>query len=89
MATVIANTSFAYAGRVYTRGARYDTADSAVNAANTAVPHLFTAAAGTKTAQDTFVMRDTRAGGIERFVYKGDLLPSNDVAVTAAPNKFS
>ena len=83
MATIIANTSFSYAGTVYTRGATYDTADAKVNAANTAVGHLFYATGGTKVAQDTFVYRDTRAGGRDRFVYKGEVLPSNDNAVSA------
>jgi hypothetical protein len=85
MATIIANTSFSYKGDVFTRGATYDTANANVNAANTAVGHLFYATGGTKTAQDTFVYRDTRAGGIERFVYKGEVLPSGDNAVTADP----
>lgn len=86
MATLIANTTFAYKGNVYTHGATYDTADANVNAANTAVPHLFYATGGTKTAKDTFVFKDTRAGGIERFVYIGEVLPSGDVAVTADGN---
>ena len=88
MATIIANNTFSYAGRVYTHGVTYDTSDAAVNAANTAVPHLFYATGGTKIAQDTFVMRDTRAGGIERFVYAGEALPSGDVAPTNCGNKF-
>ncbi len=86
MSTIVANATFSYKGDVYTHGATYDTANANVNAANTAVGHLFYATAGTKTAQDTFVFKDTRAGGIERFVYKGELLPSGDAAVTAAGN---
>ena len=86
MATIIANTSFSYGGAVYTRGATYDTADAKVNAANTAVPHLFYATGGTKIAQTTFVYKDTRAGGIERFVYKGETLPSGDNACTVVTN---
>jgi hypothetical protein len=82
MATIIANASFSYKGDVYQHGATYDTAVATVNAANTAVPHLFYASGGTKTATDTFVYKDTRAGGIERIVYIGELLPSNDNAVT-------
>jgi len=88
MATIVANTSFAYGTRVYTRGVTYDTADAAVNAANTAVPHLFYATGGTKTATDTFVMRDSRAGGITRFVYVGEVIPGTDVSVTTCGNKF-
>lgn len=86
MATIIANDTFTYAGNVYTHGVTYDTANAAVNAANTAVPHKFYATGGTKTAQDTFVFRDTRAGGVERFVYKGEVLPSGDQACTADTN---
>lgn len=88
MATIVANATFAYSGRVYTHGVTYDTSDAAVSAANTAVPHLFYATGGTKTAQDTFVMKDTRAGGIERIVYAGELLPSGDVSVSSCGNKF-
>ena len=83
MATIIANATFSYKGDVYTHGATYDTAVATVAAANTAVPHLFYASGGTKTANDTFVYRDTRAGGIDRVVYKGEVLPSGDNAVTA------
>jgi hypothetical protein len=86
MATIIANASFSYKGDVYQHGATYDTAVATVNAANTAVPHLFYATGGTKTALDTFVYKDTRAGGIERFVYIGEVLPSNDNAVTTVTN---
>lgn len=82
MATIIANTSFSYAGDVYQHGGSYDTANAKVNAANTAVPHLFYASGGTKTAQTSFVYRDTRAGGIDRVVHVGEVLPSNDNAVT-------
>lgn len=89
MATIVANTTFAHGGRVYTKGVTYDTADVAVNTANTAVPHLFYATGGTKTANTSFVMRDTRAGGIERFVGRGEVLPSGDPAVTAAPLAFT
>lgn len=85
MAKIIANSTFAYKGDVYTHGVSYDTANANVNAANIAVPHLFYAAGGTKTAQDTFVFKDTRAGGIERFVYKGETLPSTDAACTTDP----
>ncbi len=83
MATIIANTSFAYKADVFTRGATYDTANANVNAANVAVPHLFYATAGTKVVQSAFAFRDTRAGGIDRIVGNGELLPTGDVAVTA------
>jgi hypothetical protein len=86
MALIVANNTFSYKGDVFTHGVTYDTANANVNAANTAVPHLFYASGGTKVAQDTFVFKDTRAGGIERFVYKGENIPSGDVAVTADPN---
>ena len=89
MATLIANTSFSYKGTSFTRGGTYDTADPRTNETNAAVPHLFYATAGTKTAKDTFVYRDTRAGGLERFVYKGELIPSNDNAVTQEPGLFT
>jgi len=82
MSLIVANASFSYKGDVYQHGATYDTANANVNAANTAVPHLFYASGGTKTAQDTFVYRDTRAGGIDRVVHVGEVLPSNDNAVT-------
>lgn len=88
MATLIANTSFSYKNTSFIRGATYDTADPRTNEANNSVPHLFYATGGTKTAQDTFVFKDPRAGGIDRFVYKGELIPSNDAAVTAAPGDF-
>jgi len=86
MSLIVANDTFSYKGDVFTHGVTYDTANANVAAANTAVPHKFYASAGTKTANDTFVYRDTRAGGIERFVYKGEVLPSNDNAVTADGN---
>lgn len=82
MATIIANTSFAYKGDVFTRGATYDTANANVNAANTAVPQLFYATAGTKVSQTAFVFRDTRGGGFDRVVGRGETLPSGDTAVT-------
>ncbi len=84
MATIIANTSFAYKGDVFTRGATYDTANANVNAANVAVAHLFYATGGTKSVQSSFAFKDTRAGGIDRVVGAGEMLPSGDVAVTAA-----
>ncbi len=83
MATIIAHTSFAYKGDVFTRGATYDTANANVNAANVAVPHMFYATGGTKTAAGTFLFRDTRAGGFDRFVSIGEVLPSADPACTA------
>jgi len=86
MSTIIANQSFAYKGDVYQHGGTYDTAVATVNAANTAVPHLFYASGGTKIAQDTFVYKDTRAGGIERVVYIGETLPNNDNACTTVTN---
>lgn len=82
MSLIVANASFSYKGDVYQHGATYDTAVATVNAANVAVPHLFYASGGTKTAQDSFVYRDTRAGGIDRVVHIGEALPSNDNAVT-------
>ncbi len=84
MALIVANATFGYKASVFTHGVTYDTADTLVNAANTAVPHLFYAAAGTKTVLSSFVFRDTRAGGIDRVVHAGEVLPSGDVAVTAA-----
>ncbi len=84
MSTIIANTSFAYKNDVYQKGGTYDTAVATVNAANTAVPHLFYATGGTKVVQGSFAFRDTRAGGIDRVVGSGETLPSGDVAVTAA-----
>jgi nucleoid-associated protein YgaU len=83
MATIVANTSFAYKTDVFTRGRVYDTANANVNAANVAVPHLFYATGGTKVAQTSYVFKDSRAGGIERFVGVGEVLPAADVAVTA------
>lgn len=88
MATIIANSSFAYGPHVYQRGNSYDTAVAAVAAANTAVPHLFYTGAGTKTANTSFVYHDTRAGGFDRLVGRGELLPSNDQAVTSCPRFF-
>jgi hypothetical protein len=35
------------------------------------------------------VFRDSRAGGFERFIGIGDVLPSGDPAVTAAPANFT
>ncbi len=84
MSTIIANTSFAYKNDIFTRGVTYDTANANVNAANTAVPHLFYATGGTKVVQASFAFRDTRAGGIDRVVGNGETLPSGDAAVTAA-----
>lgn len=89
MATVIANTSFSHGGRVYTQGVTYDTADAAVNLANTAVPHYFAATGGTKTCQTTFFFRDSRGGGVDRVVWKGTVLSSADAAVTQAPGLFT
>ena len=86
MALVVANDTFSYGGNVYTHGVTYDTAVAAVSAANTAVPHKFYASGGTKTANDTFVYKDSRAGGIDRVVYKGEVLPSGDDACTKDPN---
>ena len=86
MALIVANDTFSYGGDVYTHGATYDTANAKVNAANTAVPHKFYATGGTKTANDTFVYRDSRAGGIDRVVYKGEVLPSGDDACTKDTN---
>jgi hypothetical protein len=82
MSLIVANTSFAYKTDVFTRGRTYDTANANVNAANVAVPHLFYAAGGTKTAMTSYVFMDTRAGGIERVVGVGETLPSADLAVT-------
>jgi len=82
MSTIVANTTFAYKGTVFTQGVTYDTAVTAVNLANTDVPHLFYATGGTKTAQTSFVFRDTRAGGIDRIVHRGDVMPSNDPGAT-------
>jgi hypothetical protein len=86
---IIANATFSYAGKVYTHGVTYDTADAAVSAANTAVSHLFAASGGTKTAQTTFFMRDSRGGGLDRVVWKGEVLSSSDAAVTQAPGLFT
>lgn len=86
MALIVANDTFAYGGKVYTHGVSYDTSDTNVNAANTAVPHKFYATGGTKTANDTFAYRDSRAGGIDRIVYKGEVLPSGDDACTHDAN---
>ncbi len=90
MATIIANTSFAYGRTVFTRGQTYDTtnANTDINAANTAVPHLFYATGGTKTSAGTFVYRDTRAGGIDRVVTAGEVLPSGDNAVSRTGSRF-
>jgi hypothetical protein len=82
MSLIVANTSFAYKTDVFTRGGVYDTSNANVNAANVAVPHLFYATGGTKIAQTSFVFRDTRAGGMDRFVGVGEVLPSADLAVT-------
>lgn len=86
MAQIVANATFAYKADVYTKGVTYDTANANVNTANTAVPHLFYATGGTKTAKDSFVFKDPRAGGIERFVHIGEVLPSGDNACTADGN---
>ena len=86
MSLIVANDTFSYAGNVYTHGVTYDTAVAAVAAANTAVPHKFYASGGTKTANDTFVYRDSRAGGIDRVVYKGEVLPSGDDACSKDAN---
>lgn len=86
MSLVIANATFSYKKRTFTHGAVYDTADPDVSDANTTVPHLFYASGGTKTAKDTFVFKDPRAGGVERIVYIGEVLPSGDAAVTADGN---
>ncbi len=87
MATIVANATFAYKADVFTQGVTYDTANANVSAANTAVPHLFYASAGTKVAQTAFVFRDTRVfGGLDRVVHRGDTLPSGDAAVTSGGN---
>jgi hypothetical protein len=89
MATIIANTSFAYANSSFQHMKPYDTTIDWVAAANTAHPERFFASGGTKTATDAFVMLDARAGGFERIVHVGDVLPSGDPAVTAAPKCFA
>lgn len=86
MALIVANDSFHYGSMSFTHGVTYDTAVAAVNAANVAVPHKFYASGGTKTANDTFVYKDSRAGGIDRVVWKGEVLPSGDDAATKDPN---
>ncbi len=90
MSIIVANASFSYRGTSFTHGVSYDTASANgdINLANTNVPHMFYATAGTKTCTNTFLMRDTRAGGLDRYVHVGELLPSNDAAVTAAPGNF-
>lgn len=80
MSLIVANDTFHYGSTLFTHGVTYDTAVAAVAAANTAVPHKFYATGGTKTANDTFVYRDSRAGGLDRVVYKGEVLPSGDDA---------
>lgn len=90
MTTIIANTSFAYGKTVFVRGQTYDTANANndINAANTAVPHLFYATGGTKTAMGTFLYRSTMAGGIDRIVGNGEVLPSGDNAVSQKGSCF-
>ncbi len=84
MALIVANAAFSYRGTSFQHGLTYDTtnANTDINAANVAVPHLFYAAGGTKICTDSFVFRDTRAGGIDRVVHQGEVLPSGDIAVT-------
>src|SRR5262249_34905676 len=48
------------------------------------VAHLFYAAAETKTCTSRFLFKESRAGSIDRVVWKLDVRPSDDAAVTAA-----
>jgi hypothetical protein len=89
MSLIVANVSFAYADHSYQHSKTYDTAIGYVAAANAALPEHFYAAGGTKTCNNAFAFRDSRAGGFERIVHVGDVLPSGDPAVTAAPANFS
>lgn len=91
MTLIVANSDFAYGTGSFQHGKTYDTAggDPNVAAANTAHPERFYASGGGKTANTSFVMQDTRAGGFERVIHVGDVLPSGDPAVTAAPSFFS
>ena len=59
-----------------------------VAAAFAAVPQLFCASGGTKTAITAGVFRDSRAGGFDRIFRVGEVYPSNDPAVTACPTAF-
>jgi hypothetical protein len=88
---IVATTSFHYKSTGFIRGATYDTtaANGDISAANTAVPHLFCAAGGTKTANTSFVYHDTRAGGFDRIIGRGMVMPSGDQAVTTAPLAFN
>jgi hypothetical protein len=89
MALIVANTDFCSADGSFQHAQTYDTALPWVAAANTAHPEHFYASGGTKTANTAFVMTDSRAGGFERIIHVGDVLPSGDPAVTAAPSNFS
>lgn len=89
MAIVIANTSFACSAGSFQERFSYDTSTPYVASATALYPERFYANNGTKTAKDSFVFKDSRAGGFERYVKVGDVLPSGDAAVTAAPNEFS
>jgi hypothetical protein len=87
--TVIANTSFAFESYSWQQGHSYDETVLPTSTAYQTVPQLFYAANGTKTAQTSFAMQDTRNGGFARIVHKGDVLPSADPAVTGSPVWFT
>ncbi len=87
--TVIANSSFACAAGSFQERFSYDTSVPYVASATATYPERFYASGGTKTANTAFCFHDTRAGGFERFVGIGDVLPSGDPAVTAAPTAFN
>ena len=89
MATVIASVSFASATGSFQHQKSYDDTVDWVASAKASHPEHFFASGGTKTANTAFVMSDSRAGGFERVIHIGDVLPSGDAAVTAAPTFFN
>ncbi len=89
MAQVIANSSFACSVGSFEERFSYDTTVPYVASATASYPERFYASGGTKTAKTSFVYHDARAGGFERFVKIGDVLPFGDPAVMDATTLFS
>jgi hypothetical protein len=76
-------------GYSFVAGSVYDTAVDWVNTAFTNHPAHFSSGVASKSANTSFVFRDSREGGIERVIHAGDQLPAADAAVTAAPGFFT
>jgi hypothetical protein len=89
VATIVANTDFAYGNAVFQHQKTYDDQVDWVAAAKAAHPERFFASGGTKTCTNAFVFIDSSGGSFDRVVDTGDTLPSGDAAVTAAPTNFA